>query len=653
MNEKSLIYSLLSKFLDDNQEDGIPEHAGEDEREGESRTQGQSYDDTDREDEGTGGQNADGARDGRGQDGRRQDGRSQDGRSQDGRRQDGKSQDSRSRNGRNQNGRDQDSDHRVETVEDWNEAEVRRREQVERELLGKEQTGADGQDASDWDMSGRDAYDQDSYGGTGYGDGRPGGYGSGQGGYGSGQGEDVPAGETDQDAWVELIVADDRMSVSMMVHGPRGEGQDVSRAMIHDALEQKGICFGVDEEKIGTIVNERQYLQMAVIANGMPAINGEDGRIKDYFPRKAQLKYASKGNGGIDFKSMNLIHNVQKGDVVCDITMPTEPEDGVDVFGEPVRGKNGTMPPIPQGRNIVYTPERDKLVTACEGNLTFRSGRFHVENIFSVSGNVDNSVGNIDFTGSVVVHGDVLEGYRVIAKGDITVMGIVEGAYLKAGGDILLHKGMRGMKSGVLEADGDITAKFLEDCNIYAKNNIQAEYIINSEVSCGHDLTLMGKRGAFIGGNCSVYNCMNVKAVGAPSHITTSVTLGLTPQLMEEMEAVGKEMLLLSRKLTELNKDISYLNGKLKEGSITPIQRDRLAKLKLEAPINSLKEKKLKQQGAELSRKLREVGKSRLTAREVYPGSVINIGDCKMSITKKEDNCTFYYLDGEIRKGIR
>ena len=35
---------------------------------------------------------------------------------------------------------------------------------------------------------------------------------------------------------------------------------------------------------------------------------------------------------------------------------------------------------------------------------------------------------------------------------------------------------------------------------------------------------------------------MNVKAVGAPSHIATSVTLGLTPQLMDEMEAVGKEM---------------------------------------------------------------------------------------------------------------
>ena len=459
--------------------------------------------------------------------------------------------------------------------------------------------------------------------------------------------------EVTRDAWVEVLVSDDRMSVSMMVYGPSGGGSDITEEMVYDVLEQKGICFGIDQKKISWVVSGQQYMQMVMIAAGEPARNGEDGHIKDYYPRKAQIKYASKGNGGIDFKSTNLIHNVKKGDVVCDITLPTEPGDGMDVFGQPVRGKKGTMPPVPQGRNIVYSEDRDRLLAACEGNLTFRSGRFHVENVFTVSGNVDNSVGNINFTGSVVIHGDVLEGYSVKAKGDITVMGIVEGARLSAGGDILLHKGMRGMRTGVLEAEGDITAKFLEDCNIFSRNNIQAEYIINSEVSCGHDLTLIGKRGAFIGGSCSVYNCMNVKAVGAPSHIATSVTLGLTPQLMDEMEAVGKEMILLSRKLTELNKDISYLSGKLKEGTITPSQRERLSKLKLEAPINSLKEKKLKQQGAELSRKLREVGKSRLTAREVYPGTVINIGACKMSISKKEDSCTFYYLDGEIKKGIR
>lgn len=500
-------------------------------------------------------------------------------------------------------------DQRVEMVEDWNEAERKR-------IRGQEE-----------EQTGQTACEEDEEG--------------------PGEAEEY------RDAGLELTVSSDRMSVSVMLLEPSGGGMEISREQVYEELSASGVVYGIDEEKIDSLVAEKQYRQLFIIARGTPAVDGNDGRIKDHFPREAQLKYASKGNGGIDFKSMNLIHNVKQGELVCELTMPTEPEEGTDVFGQPVRGRHGTMPPIPQGRNVVYSPEQDQLLTACEGNLTFRNGRFHVENVFSVSGNVDNSVGNIDFTGSVVIYGDVYEGYSVKAKGDITVNGIVEGAHLTAGGSILLHKGMRGMKSGVLEAGADITAKFLEDCTIYAQNDIRAEYIINSDVSSGHDMTLIGKRGAFIGGSCAVYNHMDVRAVGSSSHTATTVTLGATPQLMEEVERVSQELLLVARQQAQAEQNVRYLSGKEKAGTITPRQTERLGKLRLEAPVCILKEKRLKQRAAELSRQLREVGRARLTAGEVHPGTVICIGDSHITVTKREESCSFYYLDGEIRKGIR
>ncbi len=507
----------------------------------------------------------------------------------------------------------QEHDDRVETAEDWNELEERRRQQAEAELLDED--SPDTEEHTEAPMEAvREEY---------------------------------------RDASAEIIVADDKMSVSMILTEPAGGGSHITEEAVLDALEARHIRYGIDREKITAVTKGRQYRQMFVIANGTPAADGENGKIKDYFPRQKQLKFASKGNGEVDFKNMNLIHNVKKGELVCELTMPKEPQDGTDVFGNPVRGKMGTMPPIPQGRNIVYSPEKDKLLTACEGNLTFRNGRFQVENVYVVDGNVDNSVGNIDFMGSVTIKGDVFEGFKVTSKGDITVMGMVEGAVLKAGGSILLQKGMRGMKSGVLEAGENITAKFLEDCTLYAKKNIQAEYIINSEVSCGNDLTLIGKRGALIGGNCSVYNQMKVRVVGSTSHVATFVTLGITPQLMEEMERIGKDLIAVSRKLQEDQKDIRYLSDKKRAGTITPKQQERLQKLQLGAPVNALKEKKLKEQAAVIARQLREVGRTRLTAGEVHPGTVITIGDCKLNIVKKEISCSFYYLDGEIRKGIR
>ncbi len=506
---------------------------------------------------------------------------------------------------------DDEYDSMIETVEDWNDADVERKKK-NAFYLGEDELlqGAEGQ-------------------------------------------EEVQGEIQSKDAVVELIVQDDKMSATIFVYEPQGDGSDVTRQDILDALQEKNIVYGVNSKRIQEIVENKSYRQLFNIAEGKFPIDGKNGKIKDYFPRKRKLKFAQTANGGIDFKSMNLIHNVAKGDVVCEITPPEEPLDGIDIFGNKVPGKRGKMPPIPQGRNIVFSEKKDKLLTACEGNLTFRSGRFHVENIYEVPGNVDNSIGNINFTGSVYIHGDVYEGYTVKAKGDITVAGMVEGAQLHAGGDILLHKGMRGMKTGVLKADGNITGKFLEDCTIYARGNVEAEYIINSKVSCEKDVILSGRKGAFIGGRCAVYNTMRVKAVGAMSHVATEVILGVTPELLENMEKTKEELRNITKILQEYKKDMDYLTAKQQTGIITEKQKRALNELKIQEPVNQLRLKQVQTQLDEMNRRILEVGKSRLIAEIVHVGTIIRIGNATMNIKRQEEQCVFYFMDGEIKKGMR
>ncbi len=505
----------------------------------------------------------------------------------------------------------------IETVEDWNDTEKKRE-------LGTEDTSGSPTSAGNDAPADRNPAESD-------------------------QNAEVKP----KDAFAEIAVAEDKMSASILVNSPVGGGRDITLEELRDMLDQMGIEYGIDEDKLKDIVENELYNQVFQFAEGTPAVDGTNGKIKDYFPRHKEVKFASKENDSIDFKSTNYIHNVKAGELVCELTPPEPPQDGVDIFGNTVYGKPGIMPPIPQGKNVVYNEEKDKLLTGCEGNLSFRSGRFHVEKILNIGGNVDNSVGNIDFTGSVSIKGDVLEGFTVKAKGDITVMGIVEGATLTSGGSITLYKGMRGMKSGVLEAAGDITAKFLEDSKIYARGDIQAEYIINSEVSCGNNLTLTGRRAAFIGGVCSVYNLMNVKTVGAMSQITTLVTLGVTPQLLGEVENLKKDIADITAQLDECRKNITYLNTRQKAGTISPKQTEKLNELKIWLPINTMKQKKMKDQMQKLTLQLKEVKKSRLIAREVYGGTIISIGDSRLVISRKEENCSYYYMDGQIKRGLR
>ncbi|MBU3878160.1 FapA family protein [Faecalicatena sp. AGMB00832] len=531
---------------------------------------------------------------------------------------------------------DSDYDSMIETVEDWNDADMERKKEAASYMDGSAQPELTEKDIlgdmfDDWDDD-LELEEEE----------------------GEAKDEAEPELEPEsKDACVELTVQDDKMAAMIFVSEPEGNGQDVTRQMILDALNKKGIVYGVDSKRINEIVEKKAYRQMFQIAEGKPPIDGKNGRIKDYFPRKRELKFAQTGNGGIDFKTMNLIHNVKKGDVVCEISMPEEPLDGIDVFGRPAPGKRGKMPPIPQGRNIVYSEKKDKLLTGCEGNLTFRNGRFHVENVYEVAGNVDNSVGNINFTGSVYIHGDVFEGYSVKAKGDITVVGMVEGAELIAGGDILLHKGMRGMKTGILKSGGNVTGKFLEDCTIYAKGNVEAEYIINSQVSCEKDVILAGKKGAFIGGRCAVCNTMRVKVVGAMSHVPTEVILGVTPELLDRMEQTKQELAEVTKKLIDCKKDMDYLTAKQQAGTITEKQKHSLNDLKIREPVNKMMLKQLRKRLAEMNQRIQEVGKSRLVADIVHEGTVIRIGNAALTIKRQEECCSFYLVNGEIQKGMR
>lgn len=116
---------------------------------------------------------------------------------------------------------------------------------------------------------------------------------------------------------------------------------------VRDALKAKNVVFGTDEEKIPAVLEEKMYLQEFLIAEGKQPVVGRNGQIKDYLPRKTELRYVSKDNGNIDYENLNLIHNVKAGQVVCDIARPTFPQDSMDVCGRIVHGKAGTTPPIP------------------------------------------------------------------------------------------------------------------------------------------------------------------------------------------------------------------------------------------------------------------------------------------------------------------
>lgn len=107
---------------------------------------------------------------------------------------------------------------------------------------------------------------------------------------------------------------------------------------------------------------------------------------------------------------------------------------------------------MPSGTNTVISEDKLSLLAAVDGCIENLHSRINVNDVFIVRGNVDSASGNVNANGSVIVQGDVMEGFSVKAGQDISVRGMVEGAILEAKGTISLSNGMNGMGRGTLKA---------------------------------------------------------------------------------------------------------------------------------------------------------------------------------------------------------
>ena len=128
------------------------------------------------------------------------------------------------------------------------------------------------------------------------------------------------------------------------------------------------------------------------------------------------------------------------------------------------------------------------------------NGKINVYAIYEVLGDVDNSTVNIDFIGNVIIKGNVLTGFKVKAGGYIEVRGVVEGAKLVAQGDVVLKKGIQGMGKGIIETQGNVIARFIENSTVTAKGNITTETILHSAINCGGKVEVGGRKGLIAGG---------------------------------------------------------------------------------------------------------------------------------------------------------
>lgn len=460
--------------------------------------------------------------------------------------------------------------------------------------------------------------------------------------------EYIPEPETPVDACVKIRLSKDRMMAFLFIFPPRYGGKEIEKKDILETLKENKIIYGLKEDLINSITENKQYFQFFIIAEGTAAINGKDGSVIECAPKTSEIDIQEDEKGNVDYKNLNIIHTVEKGFVICEIIKPTEGKSGVSVLGETLVAKDGKAPKIPAGKNTVLSEDGTQLLAEIDGYISYEREKYRVENRLEIKGDVDNSVGNIDFLGDVVVYGEVKNGFKIKATGNVHVKEMVEGAEIHAGGSIVIDKGMNGNKRGILNAGEDIKCKFLENCTVTAGGSIHTESIVWCDVLCDESVYAKNNKGVIIGGSITATKSVEAKMIGSKSNQKTSIVLGITPNLLNERTESEQLLKTTEATLSMLEKNVNFLSS---VPSLSEDKKKVLQQLKQQKKLYETQKKTLKERLEQITYAMTDFSECRVKCDTIFPVTKITIGQASFTVTTISYKCNFYFSEDDVVLG--
>lgn len=349
--------------------------------------------------------------------------------------------------------------------------------------------------------------------------------------------------EPDRFRGAQVLISKDRQRAWLVV-SPDMHAGHIAMNQVLAELDKHGLRERADMPRIMYMLENGLFRQAVLIARGAPPEHGRDAALHFHFNPGRSLLPRLMANGDADFKNIENIPMAEPGAVLVSRTPATPGAAGVDVTGREIPAHPGHDTCIPRGRNTSLSPDGNKLVADIKGHVIFDNGALGVDAILYIPGDVDYTVGNIDYTGVVVVNGSVRGGFSIRAQGDIRVNGTVEGADLEStGGHVVVRLGVQGRGRAHLRAAGDVRAKFINQAHVQAGRDVVVqEAVMHAQVRAGRRVLARGPKGCLIGGAIHAGQAVVARVFGSASHPDTRIVLeSLDPETGEPEREVLKQ----------------------------------------------------------------------------------------------------------------
>ncbi|QHI71927.1 DUF342 domain-containing protein [Aminipila terrae] len=435
--------------------------------------------------------------------------------------------------------------------------------------------------------------------------------------------------------------------------------------VIYELLKEKGVVYGIDDAGIVEYCTGKKLYKDFQVATGTRPQKGEDGSVEYLFSIEPNHGPKEKDDGTVDYKELDLIHNVNSGDILCRVTPPTNGTDGMDVLGGKVNATPGKPAAVSYGKGVRVSEDGLEYIAIDNGMVELNNGTVEVKEVYTVNGDVGPATGNIRFNGSVVVKGSVLSDFAIYANGDIIINGYVEASILNTTGDIIIKNGISGMKKGLLKADGSVTVRFAEMARIVAGGNFYCDYCINCDVRVGDSIIGKGKRASLLGGNYIAGTKIDVNVIGSGLNIPMDVQIIPNWQEIRNFKSKPEERIRENKELmSQFEKSFTNLKHKYSHLDLEINRAARKNSMDTQEVIDA-KQKKvvlLMKQKSNIKRQMAEIDERRdkinrmiacegcmvIGRKTVHISVRITIGNAMLWVNDPMDHQTFTENNGII-----
>jgi uncharacterized protein len=299
--------------------------------------------------------------------------------------------------------------------------------------------------------------------------------------------------------------------------------QVLTRDDVARKLASLKVVQGVDWEAIDKMIAAKVYDKAQIIANGKMARQSRDASIQEKVKVDPDVKPVMGKDGKADYKNVDNIHQVKKGDVIA-VKIPIElGEPGYDIFGKPLPIVPGVDIQFKVGQNTEISSDGLQLIATTGGYLYHLNDAIHVGVIFIHKGDVDFNSGNLHYQGDIQVMGNIMTGFTVEAEGSILIEGTVDsGEVISHQGSVIIKSSIFGHGKGRIEAKKDISIFAAQDMDFKCENGtLTVEKGLRNCMVLANEVQASKSGCTVIGGEIKAFGQVTIGALGGEGCHTT------------------------------------------------------------------------------------------------------------------------------------